>query len=111
MLHTKLAIASIGWILALALYYSQRLPWTQGAAAPEPKNISGCGVMKLSEAAKSWLEYHRAHSQKKNTVQSYLAMAKRLLRHFGDRDLKSISTEDIQGFLTQYTAGCTNHTK
>ena len=38
-------------------------------------------------------------------------MAKRLLRHFGDRDLNSISTEDIQGFLTQYTAGCTNHTK
>ena len=38
-------------------------------------------------------------------------MAKRLLRHLGDRDLKSVSTEDIQGFLTQYTSGCTNHTK
>ena len=66
--------------------------------------------MKISEAARRWLEYHRAYSQK-NTVLSYLAMIKRLLRFFGDRDLPTITTEDIQGFLTQYTAGCSNTTK
>lgn len=38
-------------------------------------------------------------------------MAKRRLRHFGDRDLSSSSTEDIQGFLAQSTAACANHTK
>ena len=66
--------------------------------------------MKISEAARRWLEYHRAHSQK-NTVLSYLAMVKRLLKFFGDRDLPTITTEDIQGFLIQYTAGCSNTTK
>ncbi len=38
-------------------------------------------------------------------------MIKRLLRFFGDRDLNSISTKDIQGFLADYTAGCSNSTK
>ena len=38
-------------------------------------------------------------------------MVKRLLAHFGDRDLASITTEDIQHFLTHYTAGCSNSTK
>lgn len=61
-LHTKLAITSIGRILTLAVYCPRRLPWTQGAAAPEPTILSGGGVMKLSEAAKSWLVYHRVHS-------------------------------------------------
>ena len=48
---------------------------------------------------------------KKNTIQSYLTMIKRLLKFFGDRDLPAITTEDIQGFLSQYTAGCSNTTK
>ena len=38
-------------------------------------------------------------------------MAERLLRHFGVRNLQSSTAEDVLGFLTQYTATNTNHTK
>ena len=48
---------------------------------------------------------------KKNTVLSYLSMVKRLLAHFGDRELSTITTENIQTFLIHYTLGCSNTTK
>ena len=38
-------------------------------------------------------------------------MIKRLLKFFGDRGLHTITTEDMQVFLTHYTAGCSNTTK
>ena len=34
-----------------------------------------------------------------------------MLKFFGDCDPPTITTEDIQGLLTQYTAGCSNTAK
>ena len=39
--------------------------------------------MKLSKAAKIWIDYHKAHS-KKNTVRSYQAIIERYIKGFGD---------------------------
>ena len=50
--------------------------------------------MKLSEASKLWLEYHRAHS-KENSIRAYEALLGRIYEEFGDANLEDLTTDRI----------------
>ena len=65
--------------------------------------------MKISEAIKFCLQYQKANS-KVNTVKNY----EFLLGKFGiynDRELESITTEDVLSFLTDLSDGRKQNTK
>ena len=49
--------------------------------------------MKISEASKLFLEYHRSHS-KENSVRAYTLILAQLLEEFGGENLKEINTAD-----------------
>ena len=54
--------------------------------------------MKVSQAVDFHLQYHRANS-KKNIVKTCEFVFSRFAVQFGKRDLASISTEEVLGFL------------
>ncbi len=65
--------------------------------------------MKVSQGIHYWLEYHNLHSKKHpKTYQSILS--KRTAR-FGERDLKSLTSEEVLSFLTQINQGTKQLTK
>jgi len=66
--------------------------------------------MKVSEAITCFIEYHEANS-KKDTVRNYNFVLSRFCQHFGERELESITTEEILSFLTQITQGTKQTTK
>jgi integrase len=66
--------------------------------------------VKLSKAAKIWIDYHKTHS-KKNTVRSYRAIIERYIREFGDGRVDQVSPEHILTFLNRLTEGNTPYTK
>jgi len=66
--------------------------------------------MNVSKAIDCWMEYHKLHSRK-NTVQSYQSTVAGLRSALGDRELNSLSSEDILAFLTDATDGSTQLTK
>jgi len=57
-----------------------------------------------------FIEYHEANS-KKNTVRNYRFVLSRFCESFGERDMESITTEEILSFLTQITQGTKQTTK
>jgi hypothetical protein len=46
--------------------------------------------MKLSKAAKIWIDYHKTHS-KKNKVRAYRAIIERFIHEFGDGPVKQVT--------------------
>jgi integrase/recombinase XerD len=66
--------------------------------------------MKVSEAAKLWLEYHKCHS-KENSIRAYLLVLTKFCDEFGRDDLKEITTEKALSFLNRVTEGKKKQTK
>jgi len=66
--------------------------------------------MKVSEAAKLWLEYHKGHS-KENSIRAYLLVLTKFCDEFGSDDLKEITTERALSFLNRVTEGKKQQTK
>jgi len=66
--------------------------------------------MKVSEAAKLWLEYHKCHS-KENSIRAYLLVLTKFCDEFGSDDLKQITTERALSFLNRVTEGKKQQTK
>jgi integrase/recombinase XerD len=66
--------------------------------------------MKVSEAGKLFLGYHKAHS-KENSVRAYNLVLNQLLQEFGTEDLEGITTERILSFLNRIVEGKKPQTK
>jgi integrase/recombinase XerD len=66
--------------------------------------------MRVSEAIKCFLDYHRMNS-KTNTIRNYELVSRRFCSEFGDRELGSISSDKILAFLTLLTEGTKQSTR
>jgi len=66
--------------------------------------------MKVSKAVTYCFEYHRTNS-KKNSIRPYVFVLSRLDSQFGDRELGSITSDEILSFLNQITEGAKQSTK
>ncbi len=66
--------------------------------------------MKISQAAKIWIDYHVINS-KKNTIRAYKWVINKLCNDFGGEELSEISSEKILQFLNAITTGCKPQTK
>jgi len=66
--------------------------------------------MKLSQAAKLFLTYHKAHS-KGNSVRAYTLVIAQLLEEFGGENTEEITTEKMLSFLSRITEGKKPQTK
>jgi site-specific recombinase XerD len=66
--------------------------------------------MKVSQAIQFWTGYHELHS-KKNTLRAYHPTISKFSQHFEDRELQSLSPDEIFPFLTQLTEGNKQLTK
>jgi len=66
--------------------------------------------MRVSEASRCFLDYHKINS-KTNTVRNYEFVFTRFCNQFGDRELESLTNEDILTFLTLLTEGTKQSTK
>ena len=66
--------------------------------------------MKVSKAAKIWIDYHRTHS-KKNTVRAYESLISKFCQQLGDYEIGQLSVDDVLTFLDQLTDGCKPQTK
>ena len=66
--------------------------------------------MKVSEAAKLFLEYHKCHS-KENSVRAYKLVLTQLCEEFGAEELEEITTQRILSFLNRITEGRKRQTK
>jgi hypothetical protein len=64
----------------------------------------GGRIMKLSQAAKLFLTYHKAHS-KENAVRAYTLVLTQLLEAFGNENLEEVTTERMLSFLSRITEG------
>ena len=60
--------------------------------------------MKVPQAINYFFDYHRANS-KKNTVRSHEFALSKFKSTFGDRDLTSITTDEILSFMSHLTEG------
>ena len=66
--------------------------------------------MLLSQGINVCLEYHKSNSRS-NTVKAYEFVLKKLHDHFEDRDLNSLSSEEMLTFLNQLCEGTRQRTK
>ena len=66
--------------------------------------------MKVQQAVDYFIDYHKANS-KKNTIRNQVFILSRFLDKFGDRKLKSISSDEILSFLNRLTRGQKQTTK
>jgi integrase/recombinase XerD len=66
--------------------------------------------MKVSNAVKLCLDYHKSHS-KENTVRAYKMILTQLYEEFGAENLKNLTTERILSFLNRITEGKKQQTK
>ena len=55
--------------------------------------------MKVSQGIHYWLEYHKLHS-KKSTLKTYQSVLSKLTVQFGERDLNSLTPEEVLPSLT-----------
>ncbi len=60
--------------------------------------------MKVSKAAKIWIDCHMANSRK-NTVRAYEGTIFKFIDIFGDKDIADVDTDDVLSFLTVPTNG------
>ena len=66
--------------------------------------------MKVSQASKCFLDFHRTNS-KKTTLKNYELILSRFCDQFGERDMVSITQETVLSFLTEHTEGNKQSTK
>ncbi len=66
--------------------------------------------MKISDAAKLWMEYHKPHS-KGNSMRAYKLVLSTFCNEFGAENLGDITTEKVLFFLNRITEGKKQHTK
>jgi len=66
--------------------------------------------MRVSEASRLFLEYHKSHS-KENSLRAYKLVLSKLCVDFGDENLGQITTERVLSFLTRITEGRKQQTK
>ena len=66
--------------------------------------------MKVSKAAKIWLDYHRSHS-KADTVRAYEWIIIKFCEEFGETDLNRLSSDGVLDFMNQLTDGKKAQTK
>jgi len=66
--------------------------------------------MQVSEAAKLWLEYHKANS-KENSIRAYKRVLSKFCEEFGARNLEEITIEKVLSFLNRITEGKKRATK
>ncbi len=55
--------------------------------------------MKVSQGIHYWLEYHKLHS-KKSSLKTYQSVLSKLTTQFGERDLNSLTPDEVLSFLT-----------
>ena len=66
--------------------------------------------MKVQKAVEYCLDYHKTNSRE-NTIRSYEFILTRFATSFGERDLESLSSDEILAFLTQVNEGTKQGTK
>jgi len=66
--------------------------------------------MKVTKAAKIWIDYHKAHS-KKNTLRSYQSVIDRFCQDFGERQIQQVTPDDVLSFLNSFANGNKPYTK
>jgi integrase/recombinase XerD len=66
--------------------------------------------MRVSEAKRCFLDYHRMNS-KPHTIRNYEHVLTKFCDQFADSELGSISSDEILSFLTRLTEGCKQSTK
>ena len=66
--------------------------------------------MKVSQGIHCWLEYHNLHSKKTQSKLTSRSLS-RLTARFGERDLSSLTPEEILSFLTDINQGTKQLTK
>jgi len=66
--------------------------------------------MKVTKAVNYFLDYHKANS-KKNTTRNQSFILNRFQNQFSDRELDSITSNEILSFLNQFTQGTKQTTK
>ncbi len=66
--------------------------------------------MKISEAARLWLEYHKCHS-KENSIRAYKLVLTKFKNEFGNENMEEITTEKVLSFLNRVTEGKKPQTK
>ena len=66
--------------------------------------------MKVSQAAKLWLEYHNVNS-KKNTSRAYELTMSKFVPQFHDTHLNTLMSDEVLMFLNQSTEGKKQSTK
>jgi integrase/recombinase XerD len=66
--------------------------------------------MRAAEATRCFLDYHRINS-KPHTIRNYELVLTRFCGQFGDRELASLTTDEILAFLTRLTEGTKQSTK
>lgn len=66
--------------------------------------------MKVSQATKSFLDYHRMNS-KENTLRNYLFLLTEFSSQFGDREMESLTSEEVLSFLSHLTEGAKQSAK
>jgi len=66
--------------------------------------------MRVSGAIKCFSDYHRMNS-KTNTIRNYELILSRFCSQFGEREVESITNEEILTFLTKLTEGTKQSTK
>jgi integrase/recombinase XerD len=67
-------------------------------------------AMQVHEAVKIWLEYHKTNSREK-TLRTYRTILLRFRDEFGERNLESLTSEEILSFLGRVTDGAKPQTK
>ena len=66
--------------------------------------------MKISQAVKIYMDYHRSHS-KENSIRAYDLILSKFCKQFGADNLEDITTDRILSFLNQITCGKKHQTK
>ena len=66
--------------------------------------------MKISQAAKIWIDYHVTNS-KKNTVRAYRWIINKFCADFGGIELTELTSEKVLQFFNIVTEGCKPQTK
>ena len=66
--------------------------------------------MKVSQAIDGYVAYHRANS-KKNTIRNHEYVLQRFREQFDERELGSITSDEILAFLTHIAGGKKQTTK
>ena len=66
--------------------------------------------MKISQAAKIWIDYH-VNNSKKNTVCAYRWIINKFCTDFGEEELAGLSSEKVLQFFNIVTDGCKPQTK